>query len=185
MSSVPIEVTLTVFEKTELGHREIQSRELGLDPLTRRVLILIDGKRTYSELAILVPSSDLKERMQALHSKECIAATVVAPIASEAKAPMAKAANSATLTISDELAKLPPAETRTAKEADMARNFLMNTVNTVFEQNTRLTLMEAIFAARTTEQLRKVYPKWVETMKGSVIGTKRLPEFREKLFQVL
>ncbi|MCI4441460.1 MAG: hypothetical protein JHC36_09665 [Tibeticola sp.] len=67
----------------------------------------------------------------------------------------------------------------------MARNFMMNTVNTIFQPNTRLSLLEAIFACKTVEEVRRVYPRWAETIASSTIGAKRLPEFREKLFKVL
>jgi hypothetical protein len=33
--------------------------------------------------------------------------------------------------------------------------------------------------------VRRVYPRWAETIASSTIGAKRLPEFREKLFKVL
>lgn len=67
----------------------------------------------------------------------------------------------------------------------MARNFMTNTINTMFGQNMRLTLIESIFAARTAEDLRRVYPVWAETTASIGIGAKRLPELRQKLLQVL
>ena len=77
------------------------------------------------------------------------------------------------------------AETRSPKEIEMARNFMTNTINTMFGQNMRLTLIESIFAARTAEDLRRVYPVWAETMASIGIGAKRLPELRQKPLQVL
>jgi hypothetical protein len=67
----------------------------------------------------------------------------------------------------------------------MARNFMTNTINTMFGQNMRLTLIEAIFTARTADDLRRVYPVWAETMASIGVGAKRQPELRLKLFQVL
>ena len=52
-------------------------------------------------------------------------------------------------------------------------------------QNTRLSLLEALLACKTTEDLRRVYPSWVDTLSASRIGVKRLPELRDKLFVVL
>ncbi len=83
------------------------------------------------------------------------------------------------------LSGLPQAEMRSPKEIEMARNFMTNTVNTMFLQNMRLTLIESIFAARTAEDLRRVYPVWAETMASIDIGAKRLPDLRQKLLQVL
>jgi hypothetical protein len=50
----------------------------------------------------------------------------------------------------------------------------------------RLTLIEAIFAARTVEDLRAVYPMWEEAMlNGTTTSAKRLPELRKDLFKHL
>lgn len=74
---------------------------------------------------------------------------------------------------------------RSPKEIEMARNFMTNTINTMFGQNMRLTLIESICAARTADDLRRVYPVLAETMATTGMGAKRLPELRQKLFQVL
>lgn len=185
MTDAASELKRTIFAKTAAGSQEIQSRSLGLNPMLRRLLILIDGKRNFQELAALLNGNDLIMLLGELLTKGCIEATSVLPTAT-APAPRAPSQPVAEpKSMDDELAKLPPASTRTAKQVDMARHFMMNTVNTVFQQNTRLTLMEAIFACKTVEDVRRVYPKWTDTMNASVIGAKRLPEFREKLFQVL
>ena len=176
----------TIFGKSAAGSQEIQSRALGLSPLLRRLLILIDGKRNFQELTVFVSGNDLTTLLGELVTKGCIEATSLVPIAPVAPLPRAPSQPTTTLQPADEyLAKLPPANTRTPKQVDMARHFMMNTINTVFQQNTRLTLMEAIFACKTVEDVRRVYPKWAETMNASVIGAKRMPEFREKLFLVL
>ncbi|MFV0681370.1 hypothetical protein [Ottowia sp.] len=80
---------------------------------------------------------------------------------------------------------LPPASQRTQKEIEMARNFMMNTVNTVFQPNTRLTLLEAIQCCQTATELRQAYLHWEDVLSTSRIGLKRLPEFKKKLFAVL
>lgn len=153
--------------------------------MVRRLLILVDGKRSYQELSTFVAGHDLTALLEELQTKGCVEATALSPVAAIPKAPAANPANPVAPTTTHELAKLPAASTRTAKDVDMARHFMMNTVNTVFQQNTRLTLMEAIFSCKTVEDVRHVYPKWAETMRSSVIGARRLPEFHEKLFQVL
>lgn len=176
----------TIFGKSAAGSQEIQSRAMGLSPLLRRLLILIDGKRKFQELTVFVSGNDLTTLLGELLTKGCIegvSVVAVAPVAPATRAPSPPTA--ATQPVDDYVAKLPPANARTPKQVDMARHFMMNTINTVFQQNTRLTLMEAIFACKTVEDVRRVYPKWAETMNASVIGAKRMPEFREKLFQVL
>lgn len=181
MTAAALDLIRAVFAKTALGQQEIQSRALGLGPLPRRLLVLVDGKRSGQELAVFAAGQDIEALLTQLMENGCIEAQ--APIEAMA-APEAAAA--ATLPAPGAgVAKLPPAESRSPKDIEMARNFMTNTTNTVFAQNTRLTLLEALLACKTSQDLRRVYPSWAETMSSSLIGSKRLPEFREKLFKVL
>lgn len=168
MTDISLDMTTAIFAKTTLGQQEIQTRSQGLSPLMRRMLVLIDGRRSTGELATFVPGEDVDFLLQQLMAQGCIDTTGGAEDEAH-EAPSDK----------------PPTEARSAKENEMARNFMTNTVNTVFEKNTRLTLLEAIFSCRTTQDLRDVYPAWVQTMSSSRIGLMRLPELREKLFKVL
>lgn len=189
MSDPLFDPSRALFAKSALGQQEIQSRALRLSPITRRLLILIDGKRNFQELSTFVAGHDLSVLLGELQATGCIEVTAVLPAAASPAAPaQAHAphpASPAAAPESHELAGLPEASTRSAKEVDMARHFMMNTVNTVFQQNSRLTLMGAIFSCKTADDARRIYPKWAETMSASAIGARRLPEFREKLFQVL
>lgn len=170
----------SIFSKTERGQQEIQSRSLGLSLLVRRVLVLIDGQRSGKELEAFVPGHDIQPLISELLTHGCIDASARAE---PAAAPAAKAR--AKKEDDDDLSRLPAPETRSAKELDMARNFMTNSVNNIFGQHTRLSMIEAIFKCHSTSELRAVYPAWVETMSGSAVGTKRLPELRQKLFTVL
>ena len=49
--SDPKEFAAAIYAKTALGQQEIQTRSLGLAPLVRRLLVLIDGKRNVVQLA--------------------------------------------------------------------------------------------------------------------------------------
>ena len=201
MTATSQDFTTTLLGKTPLGIEEMQARKLGLSPLERRVLILVDGKRSFQELAAMAGNVALPDILANLMQKGCIqvtgrATTPVAPAAVPPGAPAAATptaqaaaasagAASAGAPSAGELAGLPDPAMRSPKEVEMARNFMMNTVNTVFQPNTRLSLLEAIAACKTAEDTRRVYPRWAETIASSVIGARRLPEFREKLFQVL
>ncbi|OGA99698.1 MAG: hypothetical protein A3E79_10375 [Burkholderiales bacterium RIFCSPHIGHO2_12_FULL_61_11] len=178
MTDVSLDLSAATFAKTALGQQEIRTRSLGLPPLVRRVLVLVDGQRSGRELAAFVPGQDVSALLSQLLAQGCIdakAAEAAEPAAAVAPAPGSDAA----------LSGLPQAGTRSAKEIEMARNFMTNSINTMFGQNMRLTLIEAIFAARTADELRRVYPVWAETMASIGIGAKRLPELRQKLFEVL
>ena len=58
-----IEFAAAIYAKTALGQQEIQTRSLGLAPLVRRLLVLIDGKRNATELAAFVPAGHSVEQM--------------------------------------------------------------------------------------------------------------------------
>lgn len=196
MPDARLDLDHAVFAKTALGQQEIASRTLGLGMMTRRLLILIDGKRSAPELTPMVGGHDLRALLAELLGKGCIersnaattpstppAATaqseqLTAPALAPAPAPTAGAGGA-------DLSNLPAPETRSPTDVTMARNFMTNTVNTIFQPYTRLTLLEAIANCKTAQDARTVYPLWSETIGSSAIGARRLPEFREKLFKVL
>ncbi|GAB4204795.1 MAG: hypothetical protein Fur0019_06000 [Tibeticola sp.] len=187
MTATSQDFTTTLLSKTPLGVEEMQARKLGLTPLERRVLILIDGKRNFQELAAMAGNVALPDILANLMEKGCIQATGQAapPAAAAPPAQTVASVAGAGAAAAGELSGLPDPEMRSPKEVEMARNFMMNTVNTVFQPNTRLSLLEAIAACKTAEDARRVYPRWAETIASSAIGARRLPEFREKLLQVL
>jgi hypothetical protein len=83
----------TIFRKTELGNAEIANRRLGLRAELRRLLILIDGRKTAGTLATFVrlPEVDgLLYELQSLGVIEVADGTAVAP-APTAAAPSASA----------------------------------------------------------------------------------------------
>ena len=168
----------TVFAKTAQGQQEILGRALGLPVLARRILVLVDGHRSGRDLAAFVPDGSLESCLSALLEQHCIEA--VAAVARPAAAPSKKSASPA-----DSLNTLPLAETRSAQELEKARNFMTNTVNNIFGHHNRISLIESIYACQSSDQLRQVYPAWVNALAGSSSGKKRLPELSEKLFTVL
>lgn len=187
-----LDLTAAIFSKTPAGQQEIQSRALGLAPLVRRILVLVDGKRSGRDLSAFVSGSDdIEQILGALLSQGCVAAEVpskAAVPAAKAAAPAASAASAASETAApaaDALLGLPAAETRTAKDNDMARNFMINSINSIIGQQMRVSLIHDIFHAGSTEALRTVYHAWAASMAGHGMGSKRLPELREKLFKVL
>jgi hypothetical protein len=187
-----------VFAKTALGQQEIQSRSMGLAPLVRRILVLVDGKRGGADLAALLPSgSDVGQILKELLGLGCVEPIAGARPASSATAAAAPAAVSAATQSDPEetpselpgghapIEGLPPASSRSLKDNDMARNFMINSINAIIGQNMRISLVHDIFHADSTEKLREVYHAWESSMAGTVMGAKRLPELRVKLFKVL
>lgn len=182
---VSLDLTNTTFSKTAAGLHEIQTRALGLPPMARRLLVLVDGKRSGQELGAFVAGHDVAELLDQLLAQGCIDARASEPSAISATSAPAKPAAPTPPDDAAQLAGLPLAASRSAKDVEMARNFMTNTINTMFGQNMRLTLIESIFKCRSAEELRQVYPLWAGTMASIGIGAKRLPELRQKLFQVL
>lgn len=191
-SALPIFCTMTdtslrfhhaVVAKTAIGQDEIKTRARGLSPMLRRLLILVDGKRTGQELASFVNGHAVADLLDELVQQQCI--ELVTPSSEPEATPAAPSGPDKQATHDAALAVLPPPESRSALDLAMARNFMTNTVNTIFQPNTRLTLLKAIQACQTSAEARAVYPRWAEAMAASTIGAKRLAEFQDKLFKVL
>jgi hypothetical protein len=170
-----------IYSKTPLGQQEIQHRSLRLPLLTRRVLLLVDGRRPVSDLSTLAGNADVPSLLVELESLGCIERTGKA--ATAAPAPAAEPATASTA--ADPLAALPPPASRTGEQVEMARNFMINTINRMLEQNSRLTLVEKIFHSVDAAELRQHYAAWEEAIGSSWMGRKRLDELKQKLFAVL
>lgn len=179
-SAASLDLTGLTFFKTSTGLEEIQSRTLGLPALIRRVLVLVDGKRNGKELAAFVGNdANIVDVLSQLMASGCIyvqGSVKSAP----ASAPVAQPDEDKLL-----LSRLPHPALRSPKEIEMARNFMVNTTNREFGQNMRLSLIKAILACQSAEELRQVYLAWASNMASTRASAKSLPELREKLLRVL
>ncbi|MGS5089266.1 hypothetical protein ACVC7V_22535 [Hydrogenophaga sp. A37] len=192
-----LDLTTTIFTKTPLGQQEIQTRSLGLSPLVRRTLVLVDGKRTGADLGVFLSGgADIADVLGQLLTLGCVEARETTQRAA-ARVPAIEPQSGPEAVLdpegepaaetpdSDALAALPPSDARNAKDNEMARNFMVNSVNSIFGQHMHISLVRDISEARSTEQLRTVYHAWMVSMAVHRTGSKRLPELREKLFKVL
>lgn len=179
MSEV-IDLFSASFAKTEIGQREIQTRSLGLPPLVRRLLVLVDGQKTGRDLAVFAGSTEVEPLLQELLAKGCVEARARTRASEASPARSVKPQVEAAA-----VASLPDVASRSPSENEMARNFMTNTVNTVFGQHARLSLIETIARAKGTDGLRLAYLSWLKAMEEDRTGAKRLPDLREKLFKVL
>ena len=183
-----LDLSTAVFAKTELGQQEIQSRALGLSPLVRRILVLADGKKSGGELAAFLPSADdIQAVLQQLLSLGCLQAQPRSKPSDPARGtePATETPAATEGADSGDIPGLVPAAQRTAKENEMARNFMINSINSIIGQQMRITLIQNISDAKGTEALRTVYLAWEASMADHGMGKKRLPELKEKLFKVL
>ena len=180
-----LDLPSAVFSKTALGQQEIQSRSLGLAPLVRRILVLADGKKRGDELAAFLPSADeLPAMLEQLLSLGCLQAEEPSQPAAAVQTRAAVPSGAAAAPAAD-LSGLAPADQRKPKDNEMARNFMINSINAIIGQQMRITLIQNISDAKTTEALRAVYRDWEASMSNHGMGSKRLPELKEKLFKVL
>ena len=90
MADAPSNLTAAIYAKTAQGQQEIQSRALGLTPLARRVLVLVDGKRSGQDLSTFVPGGDITAQLTELLTRDCIEAVGVAQQAPSPAAAPAK-----------------------------------------------------------------------------------------------
>ena len=180
-SAASLDLTGATFFKTAAGLQEIQNRALGLPALIRRILVLVDGKRSSKELAAFAGGeANIAEVLGQLVAHGCIDVQGVAKPKPESESVVSAAPDEA-----GELVSLPHAALRSPKDIEMARNFMVNTINSIFGQNMRLSLIKLISNCQSAGELRQVYPEWASMMASVPAGAKRLPELREKLFVVL
>lgn len=182
MTTPTLDLFHCVFAKTIEGQQEIQTRARKLSPLIRRLLVLVDGKHTGQELATYVAGQDVVALLAELleHNFICVVRTAAPPEHAPPNASVDAAAQPASVT-----PFLQPPEARTPKELEMARNFMINTINAEFGQHTCLSVIEAISSCASTTELRQQYPSWHKTMSLSRSANKTLPALVEKLMHVI
>jgi hypothetical protein len=186
MNDVSRDLSRAVFIKSPFGQQEIQTRQCGLNPVQRQLLVLINGKRSVAELSTLIAGHNIEKLLDHLKAKGCIDS--LAPTQStDMTGPEMPPSTSQTAidAVEAELGNLPEATSRSAEERDKARSFMVNTVNYIFGQNTRMVMLDRIFECKTVQDLRLVYPQWVKIMLSSRDGTKELPKLRKDLLKVL
>lgn len=69
----------TIFTKTAKGHDEIVQRRFGLTARQRRALIVMDGKKTVSSIAEMMPEDELEEIVSFLAGQGFIVPASVSP----------------------------------------------------------------------------------------------------------
>ena len=145
-----------VYVKTPKGIEEVSQRTHGLAQRARRVLIMVDGKRDATQLGALLPSEDVQGMIGTLVAEGFLAAL-------EAPAP-------------DQAPPPPDDDTR----FEMARNFMMNTVN-AFVGIAASSSISQLESAPDLESLRQRYGDWQAALRLSRDGRKQLPDLEKKL----
>lgn len=154
-----------IYVKSPKGLEEMTSRSHGLPQRARRLLIMVDGKRSMSAIAALFPGEDVRPLLDGL-----IADGFVAPL--PVAAPASPTAARAEAPIDD------------AKRFDMARNFMMNTVN-AFVGIAGSSLITRLERAAGLEELRPHYEGWREAILLSADGRKQIADLETRLAALL
>jgi hypothetical protein len=164
-----------IFTKTQKGTEEMTNRSGGLTPRVRRVLIMIDGKRSVADLQAMALADDLSHTLGELEEAGFIELVKTA----ETPPPAANGGLPAITTFRD----IPP--TPDLKELDMARNFITNTLKTFCGPATHLSIVEKVFAAKTHEEMREQFAPWFNAILETSAGRRRAEELRSQLLKVI
>ncbi|MDD2883689.1 MAG: hypothetical protein PHT48_01445 [Dechloromonas sp.] len=167
-----------VFAKTVRGQEEITHKSGGLTPRQRRVLIMIDSKRTVDELREMLQSDDLQHTLGVLEEEGFIEVHGI------------KDASGSTQPAPEEplpaiTAFRPAPNPPNAKEMEMARNFIQNSLKTFCGPFAHLHIVEAAFAAKTHEELRWQFDPWFHAVVQTREGRRRAEELRAQLLKVI
>lgn len=168
-------MTTSTLVKTQAGLSEIEQRSARLDARLRRLLILVDGKRSLPELATLSGIDEVEPLVERLRQAGLIAARE----STGTPAPQAPAAADPALGL---VSGLPE---RDGKSLEMARNVMFNTLRTFNGNLSQLTLQEAVHKSPDHASLRALYPAWEEAIKQTSMGRRRLAELQQQLFAVI
>lgn len=160
---------MTTFEKTTKGLDEIKNKTHGLSIIERRVLIFIDGKRTFDDLKSLPRVTDLDGIISLLETEGYITQAVVSAAPSDE--PLSPFRELPAIFQQDKF--------------DMAKHYMTNTLNHFkgFYGATRL--VREIDECQTHEELRGFYEAWCEGIEGTRAGNKRMEKLQKDLLVVL
>lgn len=164
---------MSYFTKTRKGLEEIDARGAGLHPRARRLLILIDGRRSADELAALVNDARFDETLVALQDGgfiEIEMTEVVEPTP---------------------VAVLPPpvgvmaAQSGASGQIDTARHFMMNTLKTFNGPYSKLSLVQRIHACTHRDELLALVGDWLNSISETRSGRQRADELNARLLAVI
>jgi hypothetical protein len=164
-----------IFAKTTKGHDEIGSKAGGLTPRQRRVLIMVDGKRSVDELREILRADDLQHTLglleEAAFIEIVIAGTKDAVPATQALPPVTA------------FSALP--EVNDPVRLQQARNFMLNTLKVFVGALGTSSLQDRIENTGSHNELRAIYDEWYHTIVMSREGRREAESLRTQLLQII
>lgn len=188
-----------VFVKTAKGQAELNLRSGALTPRSRRVLILVDGKRSVADLDALIQSETLRTILGQLEEDgfieyvEAGKPAVAAPPAvarPPAKAPAGPATGTAAKAEATLAAATPhpfgplpdPADPRRLRQArQLMSEAIHNFVGTFGTKG----LLQQIAGAQSHQDLRALYGDWLHLITLSLESPWEVSDLRDKLIRVI
>ena len=167
-----------IFAKTEKGQTELTQKSGGLTPRQRRVLIMVDGKRSVDELRELLQSDDLQHTLGLLEESGFIE---IGGLLNATGTPQAMPAGP--LPAIDAFRPLP--DPPSPKDMALARNFIQNTLKTFCGPFAHLDIVEAAYAATSHEELRQQFAPGFNAIVQTRDGKRRAEELRSLLLRVI
>jgi hypothetical protein len=165
-----------VFSKSARGQQEIDQRSGELTPRVRRLLILVDGKRSVDELRQVFPADDLTHSLGLLEEMGLIEMLADPALATSA----GKSTRRPSITAFRPL----PAQEKT-DELVKARHFMSNTINSFVGTVGTSTLLDRIENARSHSELRATADDWYYAIVSSRDGRREAEALRAKLLEVI
>lgn len=166
-----------VFRKTAKGTEEMEKRVHGLPAKVRRLLILIDGKRSIDQLRELAPSDDLTHTLGMLEEDGFIEVGAMQTAAGPAPVPAGPLP--AITAFRDDPA---PDD---AMRVQLSRNFMSNTLNAFVGTLGTSALLDRIAAAESLVTLRGCFDEWYLAIVSSRDGRRQAEALRAKLLETI
>lgn len=166
-----------IFRKTAKGTEEMTTRTNGFTPRVRRILILVDGKRTVDQLRELAAADDLTHSLSLLEESGLI------EVHSAPGSSMGTKVASAPLPPVHTFRDHPPPHD--PMRLQLSRNFMTNTIKAFLGMVGTSSILTRIEEATSLPELRDCFGEWHYLIMTSRDGRREAEALREKLLETL
>lgn len=167
-----------LFHKTAKGIEEMEKRNHGLGPKVRRILIMIDGKRSVDALREMIPADDLMHTIGMLEEDGFIEVFAMAKPNGATVAVPAGPLPSITA-FRDDPAPDDPVRVQ------MSRNFMENTLKAFVGSLGTSGLIDRLDEAHSLNDLRTCFDEWYQAIVSSRDGRREAEKLRSKLLETI
>ena len=173
-----------VFVKTAKGQAELNARTGVLTPRARRVLILVDGKRTVDDLDDLVQSETLRNTLGQLEEDGFIEYIQDGGSAPAKPRPALAPSPSARMGAPTAGAAMPPSA-GAPKRLDEARLLMSEAIHRCDSDHRTPGILQQIASAQSPADLRALHDDWLDVITASGDSPWEVNSLRNRLARVL